>query len=141
MSDLYEISDNNFNYYNYQPGSNIIIVHCKYITHAYARSRAHACASTHTPPSPPPYRLALFVGAQAVTSQKLLGRTETRTRDRMYCQTIRTIKDISRDDRARIATCRLRTPTVRQTDLRRSIADSSRRATSRGKNVCLFVYE
>ena len=38
--------------------------------------------------------------------QKMLGRTETRTRDRMYCQAIRTVTDISRDDRARIATCR-----------------------------------
>ena len=46
----------------------------------------------------------------------MLGRTETRTRDRMYCQTIRTVRDISRDDRARIATCCLRTPTDRQTD-------------------------
>ena len=43
--------------------------------------------------------------------QKMLGRTETRTRDRMYCQMIRTVRDISRDDRARIATCSLRTPT------------------------------
>ena len=51
--------------------------------------------------------------------QKNLGRTETRTRDRMYCQTIRTVRDISQDDRARIATCSLRTPTDRQTDLRR----------------------
>ena len=47
--------------------------------------------------------------------KKMLGRTETRTRDRMYCQTIRTVRHISRDDRARIATFRLRTPT----DLRR----------------------
>ena len=39
---------------------------------------------------------------------KLLGRTETRTRDRMYCQTIRIVRDISRDDRARIPTCSLR---------------------------------
>ena len=45
--------------------------------------------------------------------KKLLGRTETRTRDRMYCQTIGTVRDISRDDRARIATCSLRTPTDR----------------------------
>ena len=45
----------------------------------------------------------------------LLGRTETRTRDRMYCQTIRIVRDISRDDRARIATCSLRTLTDRQT--------------------------
>ena len=48
----------------------------------------------------------------------MLGRTEMRTRDRVYCQTIRSVRDvdISRDDRARIATCRLRTPTDRQTD-------------------------
>ena len=45
--------------------------------------------------------------------KKMLGRTEMRTRDRMYCQTIRTVRDISRDDRARIATCSLRTPTDR----------------------------
>ena len=44
---------------------------------------------------------------------KILGRTETRTRDRMYCQTMRTVRDISRDDRARIATCSLRTLTDR----------------------------
>ena len=53
--------------------------------------------------------------------KKLLGRTETRTHDRMYYQTKRTVRDISRDDRARIATCSLRTPTDRQTDLRRII--------------------
>ena len=47
--------------------------------------------------------------------KKLLGRTETRTRDRMYCQTIRTVRDISRDVRTRIAICSLRTPTDRQT--------------------------
>ena len=41
----------------------------------------------------------------------MLGRTETRTRDRIYCQTMRTVRDISRDDRARIATCSLRTLT------------------------------
>ena len=45
--------------------------------------------------------------------KKLLGRTETRTGDRMYCQTIRTVRDISRDERARIATCSLLTPTDR----------------------------
>ena len=47
--------------------------------------------------------------------KNLLGRTETRTRDRMYCQTIRTVRDINRDDRARIATCSLRTPPDRLT--------------------------
>ena len=110
-------------------------------------SRMHAMTArehTHTPP-PPPFRLALFVGAQpwrpaplAIIAgsrviqinthaghpisprflmffayKKLLGRTEMRTLDRMYCQTIRTVRDISRADRARIATCRLRTPTDR----------------------------
>ena len=45
--------------------------------------------------------------------KKLLGRTETRTRDRMYLGRIRYVRDISRDDRARIATCILRTPTDR----------------------------
>ena len=49
--------------------------------------------------------------------KKMLSRTETHTRDRMYYQTIRTVRYISRDDRARIATCSLRTPT----DLRRII--------------------
>ena len=43
--------------------------------------------------------------------KKMLGRIESRTRDRIYCQTIRTVRDISRDDRARIATCSLRTST------------------------------
>ena len=43
----------------------------------------------------------------------MLGRIETRTRDRIYCQTIRTVRYISRDDRARIATCSLRTLTDR----------------------------
>ena len=51
----------------------------------------------------------------------MLGRTDTRTREMMKCQTIRTVSDISRDDRARIATCSLRTPTDRQTDFRRII--------------------
>ena len=41
------------------------------------------------------------------------GRTETRTRDRIYCQTMRTFRDISRDNRARIATCSLRKLTDR----------------------------
>ena len=43
----------------------------------------------------------------------LLGRTDRRTLDRMYCQTIRTVRDISRDDRAIIATCSLRMQTDR----------------------------
>ena len=48
--------------------------------------------------------------------KKILGRTETLTRDRIYCQMLRTVRDISRDDRARNATCSLRTPTDRHTD-------------------------
>ena len=36
-----------------------------------------------------------------------------RTRDRMYLGRIRSVRNISRDDRARIATCSLRTPTDR----------------------------
>ena len=43
--------------------------------------------------------------------KKKLGRTETRTRDRMW-----TVRDISRDDRSRIAICSLRTTTDRHTD-------------------------
>ena len=46
--------------------------------------------------------------------KKLLGRTETRTRYRMYCQTVRIVRDISRDDRTRCATYSLRTLTDRQ---------------------------
>ena len=42
--------------------------------------------------------------------KKILGRTETRTRDRMYLGRIRSVRDISRGDRARIANCSLRTP-------------------------------
>ena len=42
--------------------------------------------------------------------KKMIGRTETRTRDRMYCQPLRTVRDC----RARIATCSLLTPTYRQ---------------------------
>ena len=41
--------------------------------------------------------------------KKLLGGTEKRTCDRMCFQTIRTVWDISRDDRAKIATCSLLT--------------------------------
>ena len=104
--------------------------------------RKHARTRAHTPPSPP-HRLSLFGGAQPTVTarsacdnagrwpfksthelatrftrgfshiKKLLGQTETRTRDRMYCQIIRIVRDISRDDRARIATCRLRTLTDR----------------------------
>ena len=33
VCDVFEIYDNNTNYYHYQPGSNIIIVYFKHITH------------------------------------------------------------------------------------------------------------
>ena len=46
--------------------------------------------------------------------KKMLGRIETRPRDRIYFQTIRTVRDISRDDRARIANSNLRARTDRQ---------------------------
>ena len=42
--------------------------------------------------------------------KKKLGRIETRTRDRIYCQRIRTVRYISRDYRAKSTTCSLRTP-------------------------------
>ena len=41
----------------------------------------------------------------------VLGRTEMRTRERKEWQSTRTVWDISRDDRARSAVCRLRTKT------------------------------
>ena len=47
--------------------------------------------------------------------KKLLGRTETRTRDRICFQSIRTVWDISQDNRARIATLSLQN-CDRQTD-------------------------
>ena len=50
-----------------------------------------------------------------VYKKKFLGQTEMRTRDRMCCQSIRTLRDISRDARARIATWSLLTVTDRQT--------------------------
>ena len=47
-----------FNYYHYQPWSNIIIVYCKHITHArthaLTHARTHAPARTRVPPPPPP---------------------------------------------------------------------------------------
>ena len=47
MSDLYEIKDNNFNYYHYEHGSNFIIKYCKHITHARQRTRTHSRMHTH----------------------------------------------------------------------------------------------
>ena len=62
----------------------------------------------------------------------MLGRIETRTRVRIYCQTIRTVRDISRDDRARIATCSLQTPT----DLRRIICIDEHKGGIRTDPLC-----
>ena len=109
----------------------------------HPRERVHrAYPQTHTPPSP--YRYLMGLCRPTVTARsagdnscslaieiytggpvsprvlvffsykKMLGRTDTRTCERMFCHTIRTVRDISRDDRARIATCSLRTPTGRR---------------------------
>ena len=56
-------------------------------------------------------RLFVIVKLMLFAYKKMLGRVETRTLDRIYCQTMRTVRDISRDDRARIAICSLRTLT------------------------------
>ena len=119
----------NFYYYHYQPGSNIIIVYCKHITHACActrahkHERAHKHTHTHTPVAVQvvagsvapnhdgvrPFSLfPLAINGRSLLQsnkhlswrpgfsdfwvffgyKKLLGQTETRTRNRMYCQSI-----------------------------------------------------
>ena len=125
-------------FYYHQPVSNSIIVYCKHLTHARTRERAHAhvCARTRANASTPPhaytppslYRysmpanrdgplisgsLSFEINTGTGGQVSRLRRTDTRTRERMYCQTIRTVRYIFRDDRARIATCSLRTPTDR----------------------------
>ena len=62
-----------------------------------AGSRAIEIHNTRMPPEFPDNLEAFRV------YKKLLGRTETRTRDMMYLGRIRSVRDISRDDRARIA--------------------------------------
>ena len=52
-----------FKYYHYQPGSEIIIVYCKHITHARTHARAHTHTHTHTLMPPSPFRLPLFDGS------------------------------------------------------------------------------
>ena len=131
-------------YYHYKPGSNIVIVYCKHITHAHTHAWTRVCTHVRTHVyhtcthkythvhthsrrrhHRPPHRLSLFGGAQPTVTarsacdnagrgpfksthelatrftrgfgsfqsiKKLLGRTESRTRDRMYCQTIRIVK-------------------------------------------------
>ena len=128
MCDLYEIEDNNLNYYRYQRGSNIIIVYCKHIMHARTqactrvRSHARARARAHihrrrrrtgyryslAPNRDGPLRgqqcwsLAIQINASAgcpfspsfvgvLTYTKVIGRTETRSRDRIYCQSIQRV--------------------------------------------------
>ena len=68
--------------------------------------------------------------------KKLLGRTETRTRDRIYCQTIQIVRDISRDDRARIATCSLRMLTDR---LKENYSIDSRRVQNPSSHFLLHT--
>ena len=120
--------------------------HARMRMHARTRAHACASTLTHTAaavevsairwhPTVWPTPLAFVAGSRVIeintraddpvypifwmffAYKKLLGRTETRTRDRICFQTLRTVRDISRDDWARIATCSLRTPT----DLRRII--------------------
>ena len=55
---------------------------------------------------------AIVVGCFSRVRQ-FLGRTETQTREMKFFQSIRTLWDISRDDRARITTCSLITATDR----------------------------
>ena len=88
MCDFYEILDNDFNYYHYQPGSNIIYIvyisrtharthshtHAHTRTHAHTHTRTHAHTHTrthahthtrthaHTHPPPSRFRLSLFDG-------------------------------------------------------------------------------
>ena len=113
-------------------------VHTRAHTCTHVHTRAHTCTHVHTHSRRrrhrPPHRLSLFnAGRWPFKSTHELAtrftrgfgsfsriifflcRTETRTHDRMYCQTIRIVIDISRDDRARIATCSLQTLTDRHT--------------------------
>ena len=105
----------------------IIIISLGEILLSYIANTSHVGAPMHDDVNDPHYwTVAGSLNTRVATRfprdfarfsriNKLLGRTETRTRDRMYCQTIRTVRGISRNDRARIATCSLRTPTDRQT--------------------------
>ena len=112
-------------------------------THERTHARTHAHTHTHTHITAEPFRWRPTMTARSAGDngrrcfiqintregdqvsrgfvffayKTLLGRTETRTCDRMCFQTIQTVRDISQDDRARIATCSLLT----STDLRRII--------------------
>ena len=68
MCDFYEILYNDFNYYHYQPGSNMIYIAYISRTHAHTRTHMHTLAHTHTrthahthPPTSR-FRLSLFDG-------------------------------------------------------------------------------
>ena len=129
---------------HYHPGSNIIIVYWKHIMHARTRARTHTHAAEHfrlalcdgsvAPNRDGPFRwrhwASMFHSNKHTRGRsgfprfcvffaykKLLVRTETRTGETKRFQTIRTVWDISRDHRARMATCSLLT----STDLRRII--------------------
>ena len=110
-------------------------------TRAHTRKYAHTNTHTHCRRRRRmPYRLSLFDGLvvqpwrpaplparhwnkqwrwrpgfpedlDVFAYKKILGRYQTRPQDRMCCQAIRTIWDISRYDCARIAICSLLTPT------------------------------
>ena len=78
--------------------------------HPFRRWRDNGRSATHCNKLPASKSVCTIVW---VPPRVILGRTEARTRDRVYCQTIRSVRDIYRDDRARIATCILRTLTDR----------------------------
>ena len=109
-----------FNYYHYQPGSNNIIVYGKHIAHAcmhtHRRRGCHCsmgqCAPNHDEVNAPFSPIPLALNGHSVLHsnkqsrmrcgirdsfgcfsriKKLLGRTETRTRDRICFQSIRTV--------------------------------------------------
>ena len=115
----------------------IILSDGKHVTHAC--THAHTCTHLRERTGPPTHRrphpgCRCYVGGVHPTMTKIsplfamildvfhvkksLGRTETRTHERMYCQSIRTVRDISRDGRP--AVCKHR-QTDRQTYLRRII--------------------
>ena len=110
MSDLYEIQDNSFNYYHYQHAR----AHrraCKH-THTHTPPSPFRFDGSVAPKRDivnAPFRMFRWQSYPVAGSlkktragdpissrfwkfkKKLLGRTETRTRDRLHCQSIRTV--------------------------------------------------
>ena len=102
-------------------------------THACAITRANACTPPHCrrciaircQPTVTgrsagnnsrslAFEKTVVLAARFFAYKKLLGRAEMQTRDRMYLGRIRSVREISQDDRARIGkTGSLRTPTDR----------------------------